>query len=141
MDNVISLKVKRHEKELKYEKRMLKELSLNEIKHKISHNFDEIIKPNSIEDGCVDFAIEAFLLGARYSRFGYYGESMQIANGRCQYEEKQLVNDLYEYVIEWGKFKHNNLDSAEVFNKCRYYISSWWKEGFLRGEKRHKLRL
>lgn len=141
MGNVISLKVKRHEKELKYEKRMLKELSLTEIKHKISEYFIHIIKLHSIEDGCVDFAIEAYLLGAKYSRFGYYGESMQAVNDRCRYEEQRLVNDLYEYLIQRGMFEQHDPSLEKVFNMCKQYISMWWKEGFLRGEKRHKLRL
>jgi hypothetical protein len=39
MNDIISLKQKRHQKELKYEKKMLRELSLTEIKGRIDDCF------------------------------------------------------------------------------------------------------
>ena len=76
MNDIISLKEKRHQRDLKYEKKMLRELSLTEINRAIEKFFGGILqkgKKSIIEDGCIDFAIEAFLLGAKYSRFGYLG--------------------------------------------------------------------
>jgi hypothetical protein len=144
MNDIISLKQKRHQKELKYEKRMLRELSLTEIKSGIEGSFGSFAdkdKKEVIEDGCIDFAIEAFLLGAKYSRFGYYGESMQSANKRCQSEEKRLIDDLYDYFINWGNLTEKDISFEEVYFACEYYIQSWWKLGFIKGEKRYKLRL
>jgi hypothetical protein len=144
MNDIISLKQKRQQKDLKYEKKMLRELSLTEIKGKIDDCFGSIAekgKKTIIEDGCIDFAIEAFLLGAKYSRFGYYGESMQSANRRCQLEEKRLIDDLYDYFINWGKMNETDISFDEIYYACEYYIQSWWKLGFIKGEKRFKLRL
>ena len=33
---------------------------------------------SGIEEACYDVAIEAFLLGAKMSRFGYYGEDVEL---------------------------------------------------------------
>ena len=144
MNEIISLKQKRHQKELKYERKMLRELSLTEIKGKIDDcfgSFNSNFKKSVVEDGCIDFAIEAFLLGAKYSKFGYYGESMQSAHKRCQLEEKRLIDDLFDYFITWGKVKGGDLSFEEIHLACEYYIHIWWKEGYLKGEKRYKLRL
>jgi Protein of unknown function (DUF2521) len=144
MNDVISIKLKRQQKELKYEKKMLKELSLTEIKDKIEEYFGRFAdRANStiIEDGCIDFAIEAFLLGAKYSRFGYYGESMQSANSRCQLDEKRLIDDLFDYFITWGKMHDKDILFDEIYFACDYFIQSLWKQGYLKGEKRYKLRL
>ncbi|MFC0274171.1 DUF2521 family protein [Metabacillus herbersteinensis] len=146
MNEIISLKQKRHQKQLKYERKMLKELSLVEIQAKIEDCFGSFInkrkiKDTSTEDGCVDFAIEAFLLGAKYSKFGYYGESMQSANRRCRYEEKQLIDDLYDYFVHWGEFGSQEMLLESIYYACEYYVQSWWKAGFIKGEKRYKLRL
>jgi len=144
LTEIISLKQKRHQKELKYERKMLKELNLTEIKAKIDHcfrSFEGKFKKTIIEDGCIDFAIEAFLLGAKYSRFGYYGESMQSANKRCQFEEKRLIDDFFDYLMNWGKIKEGELSIEELFIACEYFIHSWWEQGYTKGEKRYKLRL
>jgi Protein of unknown function (DUF2521) len=144
MNDVISLKQKRHQKELIYEKKMLRELSLTEIKGRFEDcfgRFSEKGKKEIIEDGCIDFAIEAFLLGAKYSRFGYYGESMETANRRCWSEEKRLIDDLFDYFINWGKVNVKDISFDEIFLVCEYYIQSWWKQGYVKGEKRYKMRL
>ncbi|WP_273125254.1 DUF2521 family protein [Metabacillus sp. HB246100] len=144
MSEIISLKQKRHQKELKYEKKMLRELTLAEIKAKIDEcfsGFSSSVKKNVIEDGCVDFAIEAFMLGAKYSRFGYLGETMEAANSRCYHEEKQLTDELYDYYINWGKYRGSDSALEEVHLACEHYIHSWWKQGYMKGEKRYKLRL
>ncbi|UTW70800.1 DUF2521 family protein [Anaerobacillus sp. HL2] len=39
---------------------------------------------NFAEDACVDFAIDAYLLGAEFSRFGYYGENELSVRRRCR---------------------------------------------------------
>ena len=144
MNDIISLKEKRHQRDLKYEKKMLRELSLTEINCAIEKFFGGIVqkgKRSMIEDGCIDFAIESYLLGAKYGRFGYLGESMQSANKRCQVEEKQLIDELYDFLLTWGKTDEKDISFDEVYFACEYFVQSLWKEGFTKGEKRYKLRL
>ncbi|WP_226671072.1 DUF2521 family protein [Metabacillus litoralis] len=144
MNEIISLKQKRHQKELKYEKRMLRELSLAEIKQEIDScfgSFSHIVKKVVIEDGCVDFAIESFLLGAKYSKFGYLGESMNQANKRCQLEERQIIDEMFDFFLNFGKMNDKDISFDEVYIACEYYIHSMWKQGYVKGEKRYKLRL
>ncbi len=144
MNEIISLKQKRHQKELKYEKKMLRELSLAEIKAEIDTcfgGFSNIVKKPVIEDGCVDFAIESFLLGAKYSKFGYLGESMNQANKRCQLEERQIIDEMFDYFLNFGKMNDQNISFDEIYIACEFYVHNWWKQGYLKGEKRYKLRL
>jgi len=144
MSEVISIKQKRYQKELKYEKKMLRELSLTEIKHQMNYCFGKMIdngRKKIIEEACVDYAIEAFLLGAKYSRFGYYGETMDAANKRCQHEEKRLIDEFYDYFLNWGKVKINDVSYDELYIASEHYIHTFWQEGFIKGEKRYKLRL
>jgi hypothetical protein len=76
MNVITSFKEKKREKEIKYERKMLRELSLNTLRAKVQQYFFPFYKggrmfPSAIEEGCIDMAIEAYLLGASYSRLGY----------------------------------------------------------------------
>ncbi|MDQ0233522.1 DUF2521 family protein [Metabacillus malikii] len=144
MNEIISIKQKRHQKDLIYEKKMLRELSLTEIQKRTDQYFSPFINKNKkvvIEESCIDFAIEAFLLGAKYSRFGYYGEPIEVANERCKGEEKRLVNELFDYFTNWGRVHLSNLSFDELFIASEHFIHTFWKQGFIKGELRHKLRL
>ena len=66
---------------------------------------------------------------------------MELANKRCQIEEKQLIDELYEFLLTWGKTNEKDISFDEVYFACEYFVQSLWKEGFIKGEKRYKLRL
>ncbi|MBD1382725.1 DUF2521 family protein [Metabacillus arenae] len=146
MGTLLSFKEKRREKQLTYERKMLREISLTEIKKTILNYFNEFfqsrtISKAAIEEGCIDFAVEAFLLGAKFSRFGYYGESMQMVAYRCRHEEKLLTDDFFDYMLHWGKVNDDPMINESLMIACECYIQQWWKEGYTKGEKRYKLRL
>ncbi len=95
---------------------------------------------SGIEEACYDVAIEAYLLGAKFSRFGYYGENISAVKPRCEKEERHLIDTLYNFFLFWGKGEEG-VGSEELYYLCEQYVDSWWREGFMKGEKKYKLRL
>lgn len=93
-----------------------------------------------IEEACYDVAIEAYLLGAHFSRFGYYGESAEEVRNRCKKEEKHLMDTLYNFLLYLGK-GFEAVYSESLYYTCEQYVLSWWLEGFETGKRRHKLKL
>jgi len=137
---------KRKEKQLKYEKSVLREISIKALKEKVKYYFgssdltSSLILHSGIEEACYDVAIEAYLLGAHFSKFGYYGESVDDVKRRCLKEEKHLIDTLYNFMLYWGKGMEG-VYSESLYYLCEQYVESWWMEGFRKGERRHKLRL
>ncbi|MCA1032799.1 YbaK family protein [Bacillus timonensis] len=146
MNVITTFKEKRKEKQVKYERKMLRELSLEILKKKANECFGQFFQTGtmfaaSLEDGCVDVAIESYLLGAKYSKFGYYGETYESVKDRCYMEEKHLVDILYDFLLYWGNIGDNNFVNESLYYACEQYVAYWWKEGFTKGEKRYRLRL
>ncbi|WP_162357017.1 DUF2521 family protein [Metabacillus mangrovi] len=146
MGTMVHLKDLRREKQMKYEKSMLKEISIKEIKKSISLHFTPffhygLLSRWSIEEGCADFALEAFLMGAKYSKFGFKGESLEDVQSRSGKEEKRLTADFYDYLINWGCPNESSICHESLFLAAECLMQQWWKEGFERGQKRYKLRL
>lgn len=145
--NVITTFVeKKRAKQLKYEKSVLREISVKMLKERVQQYFgssrltQSLIMNSGIEEACYDVAIEAFLLGANMSRFGYYGEQAQDVKIRCQQEEKHLVDTLYNFLLYWGNGEEGMM-SESLYVQCEQFVNSWWLEGFHKGERRIKLKL
>ncbi|WP_223703185.1 YbaK family protein [Sutcliffiella deserti] len=146
MTVLTTLKEKRREKQMKYERKMLREISLDILKTKVKDFFSPYLKKNrqqigAIEEGCLDVAIEAYLLGASYSKFGYYGESAEKVKTRCPVEEKYLIDTLYDYFLYWGSIGDSDHVHESFYVTCEAFIDYWWREGFFKGEKRYRMRL
>lgn len=146
MNVITTFKEKRREKQIKYERSVLKDLSLTMLKERVKHYFGSMriassfIMNSGIEEACYDLALEAYLLGAKYSKFGYYGEKIEEARQRCFQEEKHLIDTLYNFLLYWGNDEEGSLSEA-LYYHCEQYVYVWWKDGFEKGERRHKLRL
>ncbi|KYD27761.1 YbaK family protein [Geobacillus stearothermophilus] len=145
MTVITSFAEKRQEKQLRYERKMLRELSLEKLRAKVLEHFAPFyqmyrIFPSNVEEGCIDLAIEAYLLGAHYSRFGYYGESVDSVRRRCAQEEKYLIDTLFDFLCFWGNIDDDLLGQS-LYYACEQYIVDWWTEGFERGKKRRRLKL
>ncbi|GGJ75491.1 hypothetical protein GGR02_002777 [Anoxybacillus voinovskiensis] len=143
MNVITSFKEKKREKEIKYERKLLRELSLDKLQRKAGETFrffyphDQL--PAIVEDGCIDMAIEAYLLGASYSRFGYYGEPVERVKARSAKQEQYLADALFEFFCFFGN-RHER-DAGILHDTCARYISYWWMEGFETGKKRWRLKL
>ncbi len=146
MNVITSFAEKKRMKQMNYEKSVLREVSLKVLKERVKQFFgsfrftQSLIMNHGIEEACYDVAIESFLLGARLSRFGLYGEEAEQVKLRCQDEEKHLVDTLYNFMLYWGNGDEGVM-SESLYYLCEQYINSWWMDGFYKGEKRIKLRL
>ncbi len=146
MNVITTFKDRRREKQIKYERSVLRDLSISMLKERVNHYFgstrvaSSFLMNTGIEEACYDLALEAYLLGAKYSKFGYYGETLEQVRQRCFYEEKHLIDTLYNFLLYWGSGEEGSLSESLYYN-CEQYVYTWWRDGFEKGERRHKLRL
>lgn len=142
---ITSFDIKKREKQIEYERAVLREISLKELKEKVAHYFgssnltSSILMNNGIEEACYDVAIEAFLLGANYSKFSEYGEEVQAIKNRCKEEDVHLKETLYHFLLYWGSEESNKNES--LYYLCEQFVDEWWLEGYTKANKRRKLRL
>ncbi|WP_243388421.1 DUF2521 family protein [Bacillus kexueae] len=146
MSVIHSLNDKRREKQVDYELKVLKELSLRKIKEKVVSHYSllfqsGVLHRSVVEDGCVDFAIESYLLGAQYSRFAYYGETYERVEERSKKEVREITHALFDYLLSWGKATEDDVVNDSIFLLSESFVQKWWTEGFQIGEKRRKLKL
>lgn len=136
---ITTINIRRNEKQHKFERRLLRDLSLSIIRKRVRTSFFSYIPHyHAFEEYCMEVAIEAYLLGGRYSKFGYNGESFLDVKLRSAYDEQCLADSLFDFLM----FIPNEISEQEaLYGLCQAYISSWWKEGFDKGERRYKLRL
>jgi hypothetical protein len=143
---ITTFKEKKREKQIKYERSVLRELSINTLKERVQQYFgstkiaSSVVMNTGIEEACYDIALEAFLLGAKFSKFGYHGEDLEGVRQRCFREEKHLIDTLYNFFLYWGNGEEGTM-SESLYYLCEQYIHIWWREGFEKGQRRHKLRL
>ncbi|WHY77787.1 YbaK family protein [Neobacillus sp. WH10] len=146
MTVITTFKERKREKQIKYERSVLKELSINTLKERVRQYFgstriaSSFVMNTGIEEACYDVALEAFLLGAKFSKFGYYGEDMEAVRLRCFKEEKHLIDTLYNFLLYWGSEEEGTM-SESLYYLCEQYIHVWWREGYEKGQRRLKLRL
>lgn len=135
---------KRQEKQWKFERHMLGGLSLEQLKEDAKKHFSPLF-PMPVAcspyflDPCVDTAIDAYLLGAEYSRFGYYGEKSDQVKKRCERELNEIFYLLFDLLHPWYDYHHLTAESLVI--AVQYFVERWWEKGFLEGKKHHKLRL
>ncbi|MDF0727542.1 YbaK family protein [Cytobacillus sp. S13-E01] len=145
MNVITTFKDKRREKQITYERKMLRELSLEVLKKGVNEQFGSLFRngmfARAIEDGCVDIAIEAYLVGSKYGKFGYHGESLEQVKNRCYFEEKYLTDTLFDFLTYWGQIGDNDFVNESLYYTCEHYVDQWWVEGFYKSEKRYRLRL
>lgn len=146
MNVITTFKEKRREKQIKYERSVLRDLSIKMLKERVQQYFgstriaSSFIMNTGVEEACYDVALEAYLLGAKFSKFGYYGEDIDAVRMRCFNEEKHLIDTLYNFLLLWGNGEEGGM-SESLYYLCEQYVLSWWREGFEKGQRRHKLRL
>ncbi|HHY74346.1 MAG TPA: DUF2521 family protein [Bacillus bacterium] len=146
MNVITTLEDKREAKRIAFERKVLRELSIKQLKEKVTIYFSPFFRSQSIfstaiEDGSIDIAIELFVLGANMSKFGYFGETEEMVRARCSDEIKYYTDSLYEYLQYWGAAAGNDLVSESIYISAEQFASFWWKEGFQKGERRRKMRL
>ncbi|HET7578394.1 MAG TPA: DUF2521 family protein [Bacillales bacterium] len=144
MNVITSFSEKQRFKQLEFERKVLRDLTFSDIEKEAESYFSPFIKTaigyqTPLEEVCIDYAVESYLLGASYSRFGYYGESLDEVRERSRAGEKKLVDDLYDYWCYWSYADDLMLESIYVASET--YVGEWWRRGFENGQKRYRLRL
>ncbi|WP_053368708.1 DUF2521 family protein [Bacillus sp. FJAT-27245] len=146
MNVITTFNEKRREKQIKYERSVLKELSINELKKRVQEHFGStrmsyrLLQNPGIEEACYDVAVEAYLLGAQFSKFGARGEKVEWTLERCEPEETHLIDTLFNFLLYWGGGDEGYYSESLYFN-CEQYVRKWWLDGFEKGIRRQKLRL
>ncbi|HEX7064914.1 MAG TPA: DUF2521 family protein [Bacillales bacterium] len=144
MNVITSFNEKQRYKQLEFERKVLRDLTFSDIEKAAETYFSAFLKTaigyqTPLEEVCIDYAVEAYLLGASFSRFGYYGESLEQVRNRSREAEKRLIDDLFDYWCYWSYADEFMLES--VYMTSEAYIGDWWRHGFENGEKRYRLRL
>ncbi|AKP45561.1 MULTISPECIES: DUF2521 family protein [Bacillus] len=148
MTVITSFTERLRKKEIQLERSLLKELSIQNLQNSIRmyfgtiHLFGNVLMDDpGFEDACFDVGIESYLLGGRYSKFGFYGEDTNVVKNRCQHEIEYLTDTLYHFWLYWWKIGvADNVDESTFYN-CSQFVDYWWNEGYSQGKKRLKLRL
>jgi hypothetical protein len=146
MSVVTTFEEKKREKQLKSERTLLRELSIRELKMSVLLHFGAVricISPwldESLEEACIDVAIEAFLTGGEMSRFAVQGENAELAKDRCKDEMNHYIETLYHFWLYWD-FGQETLREESILNASEKFVAYWWDDGFKKGARRYKLRL
>ncbi|PGS52772.1 DUF2521 family protein [Bacillus sp. AFS041924] len=141
MNLITNFREKRREKQIKFEKSLLKELKIMQLKAQLKDSFSYFIDADSHqrkarEDYCLELVVETYLLGARYSRFGFFGEPIENVKRRSAKESEWLAYLFYSSV-----FGRKDDIQTEPFDRCKSFLNNWWLDGYVKGERRHRLRL
>jgi hypothetical protein len=141
MNLITNFREKRRAKQIKFEKSLLKELKVMQLKAQLKDSFSycidaDINQRKAREDYCLELAVETYLLGARYSRFGFYGEPIENVKRRSAKESEWLAYLFYSSV-----FGRKDDIQTEPFDRCKSFLNNWWLDGYVKGERRHRLRL
>jgi hypothetical protein len=137
---------KRRQKQMKYERSVLREVNIEELKRKVQEYFGStrltagLFKNPGILEACYDVALESYLLGANLSKFAQSGEAIESTLNRCKPEETHLIDTLYNFLLYWGAGEEGFYSEALYF-QCEQYVRSWWMAGYENGRRRYKLRL
>ncbi|MCM3762342.1 YbaK family protein [Alkalihalobacillus oceani] len=144
MTVVTTLAERRREKQWKFERSLLRKLSLKEIKASVETHFKTVVpfyflSHPFLVDPCMDMAIDAYLLGAEYGRFGYLGETVEEVKQRCAEEMIDLTHAIFTLLQGWLLDNEYVLDSLKVATES--FVDTWWTHGFKEAERQYRLRL
>ncbi|WP_050632218.1 DUF2521 family protein [Bacillus andreraoultii] len=135
---------RRREQQMKFERSVLRELSIETLKKSVRQFFG-VIESNvdgnfdqAVEEGCYDVALEVYLLGSSYSRLGYYGKPLEEVMETAQEERGNFAKALHDFIEFWGAPEKNN---ESLKYKCDQFVDHWFREGFTKGKMKYKMRL
>lgn len=138
---------KRRERQIRFERSVLRELSIEALKMSVRHFFGSFESEggsqlvSAIEEGCYDIAIESFLIGIQYSRLGYYGVPWEEIRMRSEKELSSFSQGLSEFIHYWTRGEEEQRIDEKLLESCKLYVENWFQEGFLKGKMKYKLKL
>ncbi|MBS4197959.1 DUF2521 family protein [Lederbergia citri] len=145
MNVMTNFEERKREKQLTIERKLLRDLSIEELKKSLIIHFNALrigVGPldEGVEEACFDVAIEAYLNGGEFSRFTIHGETMEMAKKRCHQDITHFIDTLYYFWLYWDYGK-KMISDEDIFLACEHFVYYWWVNGYRKGERRYKLRL
>lgn len=137
---------RRRERQIRFERSVLHELSIAILKKSVENYFGDIqtnrdvIFDQAIKEGCYDVAIEVYLLGSSYSRLGYYGKPIEDVMASSAEERENFSKALRDFIVFWGT-KPDEQDQDTLCKQCSQFVDHWFVEGFIKGKMKYKMRL
>ncbi|WP_096202078.1 DUF2521 family protein [Bacillus sp. FJAT-45350] len=135
---------KQREKRWSFERKVLREISLTEVRKNVQEHFEtlfpfQFLTHPFLIDPCIDMAIDAYLVGAEYSRHGYFGETKEMVRERCDEEVREIRLQLFDLLNGW--MSPNELSMDSLYIAVDMFVEEWWDKGFYKGKERYRLRL
>ncbi|QST00224.1 DUF2521 family protein [Pontibacillus sp. ALD_SL1] len=145
--SVVSIDRLRLNKQLAFERNLLRELTFTEVQNDVSKRFQRFfhsfqVYESAIKEEAVEQAMEAYLLGAEASQFILMGERIEEIQKRYEAELGTIALDFFDYLEYWQQASGiNGWFVVKAEKSCEDFIDTWWKIGIERGERRRRLRL
>lgn len=139
--------MRRRERQIRFERSVLRELSLEKLKKGFQIYFGPLfihgrfLLGNAIEEGCYDVAVEAYLSGSRYSRLSYYGEPLESLKSKSFSERRSLAKTLEEFILYWGNMYEEGKYNEAIPACCENFVDYWWEEGLIKGKIKYKMKI
>ncbi|MFT8872693.1 MAG: DUF2521 family protein [Sporolactobacillus sp.] len=143
MSVVIDFQAKKSSKQMIFEKRALRDISVKKIELSIDDHFSDLllaVYPDSsvAKDMAAEYALEAYLCGAAAAPNGLHGDNKAAVRHRCERMLERCCDDFYSF---WRFWLYDFAVSDTLEQTCRHYLDNWWEEGYDNVLKRLKLRL
>ena len=141
---LINFQIKKREKDWKFERDILRELSITNLRLSVEMTFRTdgpvyiLSHFRPLLDTAFDCAVEAYLLGATNSHS--LNDSLEkISKQRPQ--QIEVTATILKQYVEYYFAKYRFPMIQKIFIQCEHLIYFWWLEGYKVGKKRKKLRL
>ncbi|WP_240377753.1 DUF2521 family protein [Bacillus piscicola] len=144
MGVVVALEPHRIKREWEEEKKLLGEISVNDIQLTAKEIFTPVFTTfhfsySFLEEACMDLALEAFLSGGKFSKF--------VENNSLPFRYKLravviiggIASELYTFISGW--VEGPQAGDEEIKGAVEEYITFWWKKGLEAGYRRKRLGL
>jgi len=138
---------KRRERQIRFERSLMRELSIETLRTSFRWFFDwqGFMASQSllfaIEEGCYDIAVETFLFGSQFSRLGYFGVPWEEIHRRSQKQLSLFSRGLADFIHYWVNENREREVEADLLDACSRFVEYWFREGFLKGKMKYKMKL
>ena len=142
-----SFTMRRRERQIRFERSVLREMSLELLKKSFQTYFGTLfthgkfVFGDAIQEGCYDVAIEAYLSGSRYSRLNHYGEPIESLKSKSFSERRSLAKTLEEFILYWGNMQEETKYNEALPSSCENFVNYWWEEGLKKGTMKYKMKV
>ncbi|MFC0525748.1 DUF2521 family protein [Pontibacillus salicampi] len=145
--SVVPLEQLRLNKQLAFERNLLRELTLDEVQKDVEGSFRSLflsyyVYDTAIREEAVEQAMEAYLLGAEASQYLCNGDDVKEVSSRYRVELDTIVYDFYDYLDYWQEATaRNGWFALRGERICRDFFQRWWTLGMEKGKIRRRLKL